>query len=77
MRGAEALLEKHRVPGERYEFQMLLGVLPDLRRSLVAKGHPMRVYVPYGTQWYAYSTRRLRENPEVALNIVKAMFRRG
>jgi proline dehydrogenase len=37
----------------------------------------MRVYVPYGTKWYAYSTRRLRENPEVAGNIVKAMFRRG
>ena len=77
VRGAEALLARLAVPRERYEFQMLLGVLPDLRRSLVAKGHPLRVYVPYGTQWYAYSTRRLRENPEVAGNILKAMFRRG
>ena len=77
VRGAEALLARLGVPRERYEFQMLLGVLPDLRRSLVAKGHPLRVYVPYGTQWYAYSTRRLRENPEVAGNILKAMFRRG
>src|SRR5690349_29828 len=77
VRGAEALLAKLSVPRERYEFQMLLGVLPALRKSLVAKGHPMRVYVPYGTQWYAYSTRRLRENPEVAGNIVKALFRRG
>jgi proline dehydrogenase len=77
VRGAEERLSRHGIPRERYEFQMLLGVLPDLRRSLVAKGHPMRVYVPYGTQWYAYSTRRLRENPEVAGNILKAMFRRG
>jgi proline dehydrogenase len=75
--GAEALLRRLAVPRERYEFQMLLGVLPEMRRALVAAGHPMRVYVPYGTQWYAYSTRRLRENPEVAGNIVRAMFRRG
>ena len=75
--GAERMLRERKIPRERYEFQMLLGVLPELRRSLVAKGHPMRVYVPYGTQWYAYSTRRLRENPEVAGNIVRALFRRG
>lgn len=77
VRGAEEMLARMAIPKERYEFQMLLGVLPELRKSLVAKGHPMRVYVPYGTEWYAYSTRRLRENPEVAGNIVKAMFRRG
>lgn len=76
VRGAEEALARLRVPKERYEFQMLLGVRPDLRRSLVAKGHPLRVYVPYGTEWYAYSTRRLRENPEVAGHIVRAMFRR-
>ncbi len=75
--GAERMLRERKAAKERYEFQMLLGVLPELRRSLVAKGHPVRVYVPYGTQWYAYSTRRLRENPEVAGNIVRAMFRRG
>jgi len=74
---AERMLREKGVPRERYEFQMLLGVLPDLRRDLLARGHPLRIYVPYGTQWYAYSTRRLRENPEVAGNIVRAMFRRG
>jgi proline dehydrogenase len=77
VRGAEDLLRRLAVPKDRYEFQMLLGVLPDLRRSLVAKGHGMRVYVPYGTEWYAYSTRRLRENPEVAGHIFRAMFRKG
>jgi proline dehydrogenase len=65
------------VPKERYEFQMLLGVLPSMRRRIVARGHALRVYVPYGTEWYAYSTRRLRENPEVAWHVFRAMFTRG
>ena len=45
---------------------MLLGVRPDRGRELVAAGHPLRVYVPYGQQWYEYSLRRLQENPKVA-----------
>jgi proline dehydrogenase len=77
VRGAEEMLGRLEVPRSRYEFQMLLGVLPALRRSLVARGHGMRVYVPYGTEWYAYSTRRLRENPEVAGHVFRAMFGRG
>ena len=58
-----------RVPGlaeGRYEMQMLLGVRVDRARQLVADGHPLRVYVPYGEQWYEYSLRRLQENPKVA-----------
>lgn len=77
VREAEGMVRALGVGKDRYEFQMLLGVLPELRRSLVAAGHPLRVYIPYGTDWYAYSTRRLRENPEVAGNIVRALFRRG
>ncbi|MHC4821223.1 MAG: proline dehydrogenase family protein [Planctomycetota bacterium] len=73
--GSERLIREMRIPKERYEFQMLLGVLPGMRRRLVAEGHPLRVYVPYGTEWYAYSTRRLRENPQVAGHVLKAMFR--
>ena len=49
-----------------YEFQMLLGVRTDRARELVAAGHPLRMYVPYGQQWYEYSLRRLQENPKVA-----------
>lgn len=49
-----------------YELQMLLGVRADRGRELVAAGHPLRVYVPYGQQWYEYSLRRLQENPKVA-----------
>lgn len=56
-----------------YEFQMLLGVRADLRRRLIAAGHGLRVYVPYGRDWYAYSMRRLRENPAVALHVLRAM----
>jgi proline dehydrogenase len=51
---------------DRYEFQMLLGVRPDRADRLVADGHRLRVYVPYGRDWYAYSLRRLQENPAVA-----------
>lgn len=75
--GAMKLIEKYKVPGDMYEFQMLYGVTPDLRRSIVAKGHAMRVYVPFGNQWFAYSTRRLKENPKMAMLIIKALFVRG
>ena len=51
---------------DRYEFQMLLGVRPDRADELVAGGHRLRVYVPYGTHWYEYSVRRLQENPKIA-----------
>lgn len=75
--GAYKLIEKYSVPKEKYEFQMLYGVTPELRKSIVAKGHRMRVYVPYGEQWFAYSTRRLKENPKMAMLIIKALFFRG
>lgn len=72
--GAAALVDRLKIPRERYEFQMLLGVDPELRRVLIASGHRLRVYVPYGRDWYPYSTRRLRENPEVATHVLKAMI---
>lgn len=62
------------VPREQYEFQMLLGVLPGLRQSILDAGHRLRVYVPFGDEWYAYSMRRLRENPDVAKHVMRAMF---
>ncbi|MDP8229220.1 MAG: proline dehydrogenase family protein [Candidatus Electryoneaceae bacterium] len=51
---------------EQYEFQMLLGVDEELRRILLDAGHRLRVYVPFGKEWYPYSTRRLKENPRMA-----------
>lgn len=60
-----------------YEFQMLYGVRPELRKKIVHAGHPMRVYVPFGTYWFAYSTRRLKENPRLVWHIIKALLFRG
>ncbi len=54
------------LPASAYELQMLLGVRADRGRELVAAGHRLRVYVPYGRRWYEYSLRRLQENPKVA-----------
>jgi proline dehydrogenase len=59
---------------DKYEFQMLLGVEANLRRQIIADGHAMRVYVPFGEHWYAYSTRRLKENPAVAGHVFKNIF---
>jgi|SRR4051812_29821887 len=49
-----------------YEFQMLLGVRPELGDELVEEGHKLRIYVPFGRHWYEYSLRRLQENPKIA-----------
>jgi proline dehydrogenase len=75
--GAYRLLEKYNVPKNMYEFQMLYGVTPRLRESVVNNGHTMRVYVPFGTHWFGYSTRRLKENPKMASHIIKAIFYKG
>jgi proline dehydrogenase len=65
-----------RLEAAGYEFQMLLGVRADRGRELVATGHPLRIYVPYGQQWYEYSLRRLQENPSVAGHVTKDVLRR-
>ena len=56
---------------------MLLGVDPTLRRILLDAGHRLRVYVPYGKDWYAYSIRRLKENPAIARNVVNKILGLG
>ena len=71
-----ALVDKHGLPRDRYEFQMLFGVDDELRRILIDGGHRLRVYVPYGRDWHPYSIRRLRENPEVARHVLRAMLSR-
>lgn len=75
--GAYKLIEKYKVPNDKYEFQMLYGVTPHLRQSIINNGHRMRIYVPFGKDWFAYSTRRLKENPKMASEIIKALFVRG
>ncbi len=75
--GAYELIKKYNVAKDKYEFQMLYGVTPGLRQMIVEDGHTMRVYVPFGKQWFGYSTRRLKENPKMASHIIKAIFYRG
>jgi proline dehydrogenase len=75
--GAYKLIEEYKIPKDKYEFQMLYGVTPGLRKSIIEKGHRLRVYVPFGKDWFAYSTRRLKENPKMANDIIKALFVRG
>jgi proline dehydrogenase len=71
---AMSLIQNVNLDKNKYEFQMLLGVRESRRDQIVKDGHRLRVYVPYGEQWYAYSTRRLKENPMMAWYITKAIF---
>ena len=75
--GAYNLIDRYGIKLDRFEFQMLYGVTPDLRKSIVDKGYTMRVYVPYGKDWFNYSTRRLKENPRMVSHMIKALFVRG
>jgi len=75
--GAYKLIERLNIQHNRLEFQMLYGVTPELRKSIVDKGYTMRVYVPYGKDWFNYSTRRLKENPSMITHMIKALFIRG
>ncbi len=59
-----------------YEFQLLLGVRPGLAERLIAAGHRVRIYVPFGERWYEYSVRRLRENPALAGAVTKGTLAR-
>lgn len=72
---AKRLIHQLDLSREEYEFQMLLGVESHLRDLLVAEGHRLRVYVPYGRQWHAYCLRRLKENPNIVGHLMKDFFR--
>jgi len=70
-------IAKRKLDRKDYEFQMLLGVREERRNEILKLGHRLRIYVPYGKDWYGYSSRRLKENPDMAGHIFKAMFFRG
>ena len=63
---ARRIVRERGLTADRYEFQMLLGVRPELGDGITADGHRLRIYVPFGSQWYEYSLRRLQENPKIA-----------
>jgi proline dehydrogenase len=77
---AQAFTTRRGIPPARFEFQMLFGVRRDLQRALHRKGYRIRVYVPFGTQWYSYLMRRLAERPAniafLLSNVVKESLRR-
>ena len=74
---AKRFAQEQRITPDRFEFQMLYGVRRDLQEQLVREGYRMRVYVPFGTQWYPYLMRRLAERPAnvafITGNVVREM----
>jgi proline dehydrogenase len=71
---AYRLIKELNIPNDKFEFQMLLGVREDLRDKINNDGYKIRIYVPFGEDWYEYSIRRLQENPQMARYIVKNIF---
>jgi proline dehydrogenase len=61
-------------PREAYELQMLYGVRRELQQSLTAEGWPMRIYLPYGSEWYSYFMRRMAERPANLWFALRAML---
>lgn len=74
---AYKMIREMNIPKDKFEFQMLLGVREDLRDKINNDGYKIRVYVPFGKDWYAYSVRRLKENPSIAGHIVKSFLTFG
>jgi proline dehydrogenase len=72
---AKAFATQHGIAPSRFEFQMLYGVRRDLQRNLVREGYNVRVYVPFGREWYPYFMRRLAERPANVLFLAKNFFR--
>jgi proline dehydrogenase len=72
--GAKELIKKHNLKKDEYEFQMLLGVRSELRKNLLAEGHKLRIYTPFGEDWLPYSIRRLKENPAIVGSAMKGFL---
>jgi len=70
------IIDHHRIPRDQYEFQMLLGVEPQLKQIILQQGYPLQIYVPFGKEWYAYSLRRLKESPDVTGHVMRGTLRR-
>ena len=70
------LVSKHNIPKEQFEFQMLYGIRTEKQEELVKDGYRMRVYVPYGTDWYGYFMRRLAERPANVAFVLKGMSKK-
>jgi proline dehydrogenase len=74
IKAAKKMIKDLNIPKDKFEFQMLLGVREDLRNKINSEGYKIRIYVPFGKDWYAYSVRRLKENPQIAGYIFRSLF---
>ncbi len=72
---AENYVRSNSIPEGKFEFQMLYGIRRDLQFKLAERGHTMRVYIPYGTEWYPYFMRRLAERPANVFFVVKNLLK--
>lgn len=70
------LVKEHNIPNDQFEFQMLYGIRTERQLELVKEGYKMRVYVPYGTDWYGYFMRRLAERPANVAFVLKGIFKK-
>ncbi|GMB09058.1 L-proline dehydrogenase [Thermolongibacillus altinsuensis] len=70
------LVKEHNIPNDQFEFQMLYGIRPERQEQLAKEGYTMRVYVPYGTDWYGYFMRRLAERPANVAFVLKGMLKK-
>jgi proline dehydrogenase len=73
-KGTYQYIQEMNLQKSDYEFQMLYGVRSKLRDKIVADGHRLRIYVPFGQSWYAYSMRRFKENPQIVRYIFRALI---
>lgn len=71
---AKAFIKEHDIPSDRYEFQMLYGIRNNLQESMTKEGYPVRIYVPYGDDWYGYFMRRLAERPANVSFVLRGML---
>jgi len=70
-----AFAAQHGIPKDRYEFQMLYGIRRDLQMQLGSEGHPVRIYVPFGREWFPYFMRRLGERPANVGFVVRSVMK--
>ena len=74
--GAYQLIQQYHLKKHQYEFQMLFGVRPELRRTIIQEGHRMRVYIPYGKDWKNYCIRRIKD-PKIGQYVLRALLKRA
>jgi len=77
LQSAYQYIREMKLQRSHYEFQMLYGVRVRRRDQIVAEGHRMRIYVPFGASWYSYSMRRFQENPQIARYVLQAILSRN